>query len=52
VTDRIFIAVQENVGTPSNDDPTILEPLLATNYNISYQSVEAYRKEESFCSEL
>ena len=45
VTDMIFQKVQENVGLKSSDDFNILEPLLATNIFISYQSVEANRLE-------
>ena len=47
VTDLIFQKVQENVGLKVNDDFDTLEPLLATNIFISYQSVEANRLEVS-----
>ena len=45
VTDLIFQKVQENVGVQTNDDFDVLEPLLATNVFISYQSVEVNRLE-------
>ena len=49
MTDMIFQKVQENVGILASDQTDVLEPILATNHFISYQSVESNRQEVNMC---
>lgn len=44
VTDLFFAKVQENAAILSSEDP-VNEPVMPTNFYISYQSVEANRIE-------
>ena len=45
VTDGIFNHIQDYVGVIAKEQDDVLEPFLPTKYNVSYLSVETYRKE-------